>query len=128
MPESRLEADEQARKRRMSWDHLEATVRAQNANAPEAKPLEFGQAVAWISRDNNKASNVSAVHHHYQNGQTFCRLDIPPARQHLPVLPSLDVCRRCAAMSRRALHYAHLQAAAAAKAAGGSEPPMKASA
>lgn len=92
----------------MNWNQLEALVRIQNAEPVEAKPLELGQAVAWISRDNGKASNVSAVHHHYQNGQTFCRLDIPEQKQHLPVLPSLDVCKRCAAMSQRALHYAKL--------------------
>jgi hypothetical protein len=92
----------------MTWNELEAMVRAVNALPVTDDPLTLGQPVAWITRSNGKADYVSAVHHHYENGQTFCRLDIPPARQHLPLLPSLAVCTRCAAMSRRALHYAKL--------------------
>lgn len=123
MSETRIEADAQTRKRRMAWDHLEAVVRAQHAEPVGAKPLELGQAVAWIIRENGNASHLSAIHHHYADGRTFCNLDIPPAKQHLPVLPSLDVCKRCAAMSRRALHYAKLYAAK-----GENATPMKASA
>lgn len=105
---TRLEADEQARRYRRTWDEFEARVREQIANPAEAKPLELGQAVAWMIRDNGKANDISAVHHYYENGQTFCRLAIPPIQQHLPVLPSLDKCRRCEAMSRRAVRYAKL--------------------
>jgi hypothetical protein len=102
----------------VNWNELEALVRAQQE--PEKKtPLVLGQAVAWISRHNGKADYVSAVHHHYEDGKTFCRLEIPPRIQHLPVLPSLGVCRRCEAMSRRALHIAKL---------GASVTPMRVSA
>lgn len=104
----RMMEDEQARQRRAAWDRLEAAVRSQIAEPVEAKPLELGDAVAWVTRDNGKANGLSAVHHHYQNNQTFCRLDIPHAEQHFPVLPSLDPCKRCAAMSRRAVHFAKL--------------------
>ena len=92
----------------MNWDQLEAIVRAQYGGPVEDKELALGEAVAWISRDNGKASNVSCVHHHYENGKTFCRLTIPPTKQHLPLLSSLEPCKRCVAMSRRALHYAKL--------------------
>lgn len=106
----RLQQDEEARRHRMAWDNLEATVRAENARpVPDRIPV-LGEAVAWISRDNGKASNVSAVHHYYEDGRTFCRLAVPGAALHLPILPSLDVCTRCDAMSRRALHYAKLAA------------------
>jgi hypothetical protein len=92
----------------MNWRQLEAIVRAQYQGPVPDVPLALGEAVAWISRDAGKASNVSAIHHHYENRKTFCRLDIPPTKQHLPLLASLEPCKRCAAMSRRALHYAKL--------------------
>lgn len=118
--ETRIISDEQARKRRMAWDYLEAVVRAQHAEPVEPEPLKLGQAVAWISRDNGKANTVSAIHHYHDKGRTFCNLDIPPAKQHLPILPSLDECKRCAAMSRRAVAYAKLSTVG--------QTPMKASA
>lgn len=107
MTSIRILEDERSRQRRMAWDRLESIVRSELERV-EAKPLELGEAVAWMVRVNGKAHDLSAVHHHYENNQTFCRLDIPPVEQHLPVLSSLHPCKRCAAMSRRAILYAKL--------------------
>ena len=103
----------------MNWDELESVVRAQAEEKPD-RELALGEKVAWMTRDNGKASDISAVHCHYENGHTFCRLAIPPTKQHLPLLPSLQVCRRCQAMGSRALHHARL--------AGMKAPELKASA
>ena len=63
----------------------------------------LGQKVAWITRVRGAANAVSAVHCHFENDQTFCGLAIPPEMQHLPLLKSLHVCKRCATMSRSAM-------------------------
>jgi hypothetical protein len=92
----------------MNWNDLEAVVRAQNARPIKEKELTLGERVAWITRVRNAAETVSAVHCHYENRQTFCRLAVPPTAQHLPLLPGLLICRRCEAMARRAVHYARI--------------------
>lgn len=106
----RLEQDARDRRYRLTWDDFEARVRTWLSELPPAKPMELGDAVAWIGRENGKADRITAVHHYCENGQTFCKLAIPSAVQHIPVLDSLDVCPRCRAMSRRAVHYAKMAA------------------
>lgn len=93
----------------LTYDELEAIVRVRNSQLP-VKELALGDKVAWMTRSNGKADEVSHIHRHYENGRTFCRLAIPPQSQHLPILPSLKTCRRCEAMSRRALEYARIAA------------------
>ena len=99
----------------MNWDELEAVVRGQGQPIEDA-PLALGQPVAWMLRDHDKADSISAVHCHYENGRTFCRLAIPPKKEQLPPLPSLKKCKRCEAMAARALHYARLASVTAMRA------------
>lgn len=91
----------------MTYDELEAVVRAQYAE-PKERQLALGDKVAWITRSNSKADTLSSLHRYHEEGRTFCRLAIPPEKQHLPPLPTLHVCGRCKAMSARALEYARL--------------------
>ena len=104
----RLEQDEQDRRRRMIWDDFEARVRDWLVITAEEKPLEHGQAIAWMLRDNDRANGISAVHHYAEKGRTFCHLTIPPVKQHLPVLSFLHECKRCRVMSARAVRYAKM--------------------
>lgn len=64
--------------------------------------LTRGDKVAWSVRNTQQAMiGISAVHRFFENGKTFCSLDVPPAERLFPALPSLNVCSRCHRMAER---------------------------
>lgn len=76
------------------------------AERSEPRDPGRGDQVAWVRKDGaGKTSGVTSIHVATGEGDTFCKAVIPPTKQHLPPLASLDICRRCKAMSARALAY-----------------------
>lgn len=71
----------------------------------EQNELHMGDQVAWGIRVGGKMSAISSVHRVFEHGKTFCNVEVPPVERHFPLLPTLNVCGRCATMWARAAQY-----------------------
>lgn len=69
------------------------------------QPLLTGDRVAWTTKQNGKTTGLSSVHRVYDRGVTYCSATIPDEDRRAgltPLLPVLNVCKRCERMYSQA--------------------------
>lgn len=55
-----------------------------------------GDCIAWTKRTFGRTSGISAIHRVYQDGRTYCLLQIPEESRHLDLtLVALPICELC---------------------------------